>query len=800
MPSFAANLEKTLHAALTDAGERRHEYATLEHLLLALIGDEDASAVMTACGVDTGELSAVVKQYLEQEYQSLKSEEGSDPQPTAGFQRVIQRAILHVQSSGKDTVTGANVLVALFSERDSYAVYFLQQQDMSRLDAVSYISHGIGKGGKQVEGKPPQGAEEAQSGGEPGAEGGKAADKKETALDQFTVNLNQKAEDGRIDPLIGRGPEVDRTVQILCRRSKNNPLYVGDPGVGKTAIAEGLARKIVEGDVPEVLEDAIIYSLDMGALLAGTRYRGDFEERLKQVVNELEGMPEAILFIDEIHTVIGAGATSGGAMDASNLLKPALSSGAIRCIGSTTYKEFRNHFEKDRALLRRFQKIDVNEPTIEDTVAILKGLRSAFEEHHKVKYTPDAIKTAVELSARYINDRKLPDKAIDVIDEVGAMQMLVPPSRRKKKITAKEIEAVIATMARIPPKSVSSDDKKALQNLDRDLKHVVFGQDAAVDKLATAMKLSRAGLRDPDKPIGSFLFSGPTGVGKTEVARQLASIMGIELKRFDMSEYMERHSVSRLIGAPPGYVGYDQGGLLTDAIDQNPHCVLLLDEIEKAHPDLFNILLQVMDNGRLTDHHGKTVDFRNVVLIMTTNAGASDMAKQGIGFGDVSKEDASEEAVKRMFTPEFRNRLDAIVPFGYLGKSTVARVVDKFILQLELQLAEQNVDIQFDKESRAWLADKGYDKLYGARPMGRLIQEKIKQPLAEELLFGKLADGGEVSVTMKDGKPAFQLTPAPPKAAPKRKAAAKKKPAPKKKPDAGASEGPEAKDGGKDKG
>jgi len=776
MPSFAANLEKTLHAALTDAGERHHEYATLEHLLLALIDDDDAAQVMNACGVDLSELTAVVKQYLEQEYQSLQSDESADPQPTAGFQRVIQRAILHVQSSGKDTVTGANVLVALFSERDSYAVYFLQQQDMSRLDAVSFISHGIGKGGKQIENRPPDGAE----GGESQAEE-KAGEKgkKETALDQFTVNLNKKAEDGRIDPLIGRGPEVDRTVQILCRRSKNNPLYVGDPGVGKTAIAEGLARKIVEGDVPEVLQDAVIYSLDMGALLAGTRYRGDFEERLKQVVNELEGMPEAILFIDEIHTVIGAGATSGGAMDASNLLKPALSSGAIRCIGSTTYKEFRNHFEKDRALLRRFQKIDVNEPTIEDTIKILKGLKSAFQDHHKVTYTVDALKTAVELSARYINDRKLPDKAIDVIDEVGAMQMLVAPSRRKKKITAREIEAVIATMARIPPKSVSSDDKKALENLERDLKHVVFGQDAAVHKLSTAMKLSRAGLRDPDKPIGSFLFSGPTGVGKTEVARQLASIMGIELKRFDMSEYMERHSVSRLIGAPPGYVGYDQGGLLTDAVDQNPHCVLLLDEIEKAHPDLFNILLQVMDNGRLTDHHGKTVDFRNVVLIMTTNAGAADMARSGIGFGDVSKEDASEEAVKRMFTPEFRNRLDAIVPFAYLGKSTVGRVVDKFILQLELQLAEQNVDIQFDKESRSWLADKGYDRLYGARPMGRLIQEKIKQPLAEELLFGKLADGGEVSVTMKDGKPSFELTPAPPKA--KKKPAAKKKAAPKRK-------------------
>ena len=756
MPSFASNLETTLHNALHQASERRHEYATLEHLLLALIEDEDAAQVMTACGVDLGELAEVVTQYLDQEYQSLKGEDGSDPQPTAGFQRVVQRAILHVQSSGKDTVTGANVLVALFSERDSYAVYFLQQQDMSRLDAVSFISHGIGKNGAQAA-RPPQGTDEGAKADEKGEA------KKETALDQFTVNLNEKAKSGKVDPLIGRGPEVDRTIQILCRRSKNNPLYVGDPGVGKTAIAEGLARKIVEGEVPEVLQDAVIYSLDMGALLAGTRYRGDFEERLKQVVTELEGMPDAVLFIDEIHTVIGAGATSGGAMDASNLLKPALSSGAIRCIGSTTYKEFRNHFEKDRALLRRFQKIDVNEPTVEDTVKILKGLRTAFEDHHKVKYTPEAIRTAVELSARYINDRKLPDKAIDVIDEVGAMQMLVPPARRKKKITPREIEQVIATMARIPPKSVSSDDKRALENLERDLKQVVFGQDAAVQKLATAMKLSRAGLRDPDKPIGSFLFSGPTGVGKTEVARQLASIMGIELKRFDMSEYMERHSVSRLIGAPPGYVGYDQGGLLTDAVDQNPHCVLLLDEIEKAHPDLFNILLQVMDNGRLTDHHGKTVDFRNVVLIMTTNAGASDMARQGIGFGDVSKEDAQDEAVKKMFTPEFRNRLDAIVPFTYLGRETVARVVDKFILQLELQLAEQNVHIQFDREARDWLGEKGYDKLYGARPMARLIQERIKQPLAEELLFGKLSEGGEVQVSVKDGKPSFEMTPAPPK-------------------------------------
>jgi ATP-dependent Clp protease ATP-binding subunit ClpA len=777
MPSFAQSLEKTLHSALSHASERSHEYATLEHLLLALIDDTDAAQVMQACGVDLGDLGDVVRQYLDQEYQSLKTEEKGDPAPTAGFQRVIQRAILHVQSSGKDTVTGANVLVALFSERDSYAVYFLQQQDMSRLDAVSYISHGIGKGGKRVEDRSPKGSSDENTPTPEDKNETKAAagNKKDSALDQFTVNLNEKALNGKVDPLIGRGPEVDRTIQILCRRSKNNPLYVGDPGVGKTAIAEGLARKIVEGDVPEVLAEAVIYSLDMGSLLAGTRYRGDFEERLKQVVSELEKMPHAVLFIDEIHTVIGAGATSGGAMDASNLLKPALSGGTIRCIGSTTYKEFRNHFEKDRALLRRFQKIDVNEPTIEDTIKILRGLRTAFEEHHKVKYTPDAIKTAVELSARYINDRKLPDKAIDVIDEVGAMQMLVPPSRRKKTITAREIEQVIATMARIPPKSVSSDDKKALGNLERDLKRVVFGQDKAIDLLSTAMKLSRAGLRDPDKPIGSFLFSGPTGVGKTEVAKQLATIMGIELKRFDMSEYMERHSISRLIGAPPGYVGFDQGGLLTDAIDQNPHCVLLLDEIEKAHPDLFNILLQVMDNGRLTDHHGKTVDFRNVVLIMTTNAGASDMARQGIGFGDTSKEDAGEEAVKQMFTPEFRNRLDAIVPFAYLAKDTISRVVDKFILQLELQLADQNVHIQFDSDARTWLGDRGYDKLYGARPMGRVIQEKVKQPLAEELLFGKLAHGGEVHVSVKEDALNFELTPSAPKVAKaKKKAPAKR--------------------------
>jgi len=762
MPSFARNLETTLHNALAAAAGRKHEYATLEHLLLALTDDSEASAVMVACGVDTGELKATVTHYLDSELEALRVEGQTDPSPTSGFQRVVQRAILHVQSSGRDEVTGANVLVALFSERESYAVYFLQQQDMSRLDAVSYISHGVGKGGTPTEASSPKGADEEKP---TKAEGGKKA---ETALKQFCVDLNEKARNGKVDPLIGRSAEVDRTVQILCRRSKNNPLYVGDPGVGKTAIAEGLARKIIEGNVPEVLLPAVIYSLDMGALLAGTRYRGDFEERLKAVVTELEKLPDAILFIDEIHTVIGAGATSGGAMDASNLLKPALSGGAIRCIGSTTYKEFRNHFEKDRALLRRFQKIDVNEPTIEDTIKILAGLRSAFEGHHKVKYTPDAIKSAVELSARYINDRKLPDKAIDVIDEVGAMQMLVAPNKRKKVITPKEIEQVIATMARIPPKSVSTDDTKSLASLETDLKRVVFGQNDAIEKLASAIKLSRAGLRDPDKPIGNYLFTGPTGVGKTEVARQLASIMGIPLQRFDMSEYMERHSVSRLIGAPPGYVGFDQGGLLTDAIDQQPHSVLLLDEIEKAHPDLFNILLQVMDHGRLTDQHGKSVDFRNVILIMTTNAGASDMAREAVGFGAMGREGEDEEAVKKMFTPEFRNRLDAIVPFGYLPTEVVARVVDKFILQLELQLADREVHVKLSDDAKEWLTSKGYDKLYGARPMGRLIQEKIKQPLAEELLFGKLVHGGEVVVGLKDdaekGKSlTFEITPAAPR-------------------------------------
>ena len=775
MPSFARELEQTLHNALAEAANRKHEYATLEHLLLALTDDDHAAQVMTACGVEISELQEAVAVYLDNELEALRIEGATDPSPTSGFQRVVQRAILHVQSSGRDEVTGANVLVALFSERESYAVYFLQQQDMSRLDAVSYISHGVGKGEAISESREISGAEEEEEQSEQKVGGKK---KSESPLKQFCVNLNEKAEAGKIDPLIGRTTEVDRTVQILCRRSKNNPLYVGEPGVGKTAIAEGLARRIVEEDVPDVLQPAVIYALDMGALLAGTRYRGDFEERLKAVVSELEKMPHAILFIDEIHTVIGAGATSGGAMDASNLLKPALSNGAIRCIGSTTYKEFRNHFEKDRALLRRFQKIDINEPTVEDTIKILQGLRPHYEEHHNVKYTADAIKAAVELSSRYINDRKLPDKAIDVIDETGASQMLVAPSKRRKMITPNEIEQVISMMARIPPKQVSTDDKQALESLDTDLKRVVFGQDLAIETLSSAIKLSRAGLREPHKPIGNYLFTGPTGVGKTEVARQLSSIMGIPLERFDMSEYMERHSVSRLIGAPPGYVGYDQGGLLTDAVDQHPHCVLLLDEIEKAHPDLFNVLLQVMDNGKLTDHHGKTVDFRNVILIMTTNAGAADMASEGIGFGDVSKEDASEEAVKKMFTPEFRNRLDAIVPFGYLPPPVVARVVDKFILELELQLADREVHIKLDDEAKTWLTERGYDKLYGARPMGRLIQEKVKQPLAEELLFGKLVNGGEVNVSVKDDALEFHLTPAPPKRKPpkkKKKSAAKPK-------------------------
>src|SRR5215204_2124526 len=662
MPTFSRSLEQSLHRALAVANERHHEYATLEHLLLALIDDQDAAAVMRACNVDLEKLKRNLASYLESELDNLVTEGGDDSKPTAGFQRVIQRAVIHVQSSGREEVTGANVLVAIFAERESHAAYFLQEQDMTRYDAVNYISHGIAKRPGLSETRSPRGSEEETPNERPTQDAGDARQKKKgDALDAYCVNLNKKARDGRIDPLIGRESEVQRTIQVLCRRQKNNPLLVGDPGVGKTAIAEGLARKIVLGEVPEVLENATVFALDMGTLLAGTRYRGDFEERLKQVIKEIEQHPNAIMFIDEIHTVIGAGATSGGAMDASNLLKPALASGTLRCVGSTTYKEYRQYFEKDRALVRRFQKIDVAEPTVPDTIEILKGLKPYYEEFHKLRYTNEAIKAAVELSAKYINDRKLPDKAIDVIDETGASQMLVPEHRRKKTIGVKEIETTIASMARIPPKTVSKDDAEVLASLETMLKRVVYGQDRAIEALTSSIKLARAGLRDPDKPIGSYLFAGPTGVGKTEVAKQLAVTLGVELLRFDMSEYMERHTVSRLIGAPPGYVGFDQGGLLTDGIDQHPHCVVLLDEIEKAHPDLFNILLQVMDHGKLTDHNGKSVDFRNVILIMTSNVGAMELQKAPIGFGRKREQGDDEEAINRMFTPEFRNRLDAII-------------------------------------------------------------------------------------------------------------------------------------------
>ncbi len=720
---LSRNLEQTLHRALAHANERQHEYATLEHLLLALVEDQDAIAVLRACGIDLDRLRKDIVQYLDNELAGLVTTRGGEAKPTAGFQRVLQRAAIHVQSSGREEVTGANVLVAMFSERESHAVYFLQEQDMSRLDAVNYISHGVAKVPGRAETRRVRGAEEEQSSSSPSERSGRRG---QEALATYCVNLNKKAASGRIDPLIGREPEVERTIQILCRRYKNNPLFVGDPGVGKTAIAEGLARKIVRGEVPEVLENCVIYALDMGTLLAGTRYRGDFEERLKAVLAELEAQEGAIMFIDEIHTVIGAGATSGGSMDASNLLKPALASGTLRCIGSTTYKEYRNYFEKDRALVRRFQKIDVNEPTVEDSIKILRGVKPYYESHHKVRYTADAIRASVELAARYINDRKLPDKAIDVIDEVGAAQMLLPPAKRKRTITVKDVEAVVAMIARIPPKSVSTDDKETLRSLDHRLRSVVFGQDKAIDALVSAIKLSRAGLREPEKPIGCYLFSGPTGVGKTEVARQLSLTLGIELKRFDMSEYMERHTVSRLIGAPPGYVGFDQGGLLTDAVDQHPHCVLLLDEIEKAHPDLFNILLQVMDHGKLTDHNGKSVDFRNVILIMTTNAGAADMAKRAIGFGQEARTGEDEEAVNKLFAPEFRNRLDAVIGFSRLTPDIVSRVVDKFVAQLESQLAERAVTIMVTDEARTWLAEKGYDELFGARPLARVIQENIK--------------------------------------------------------------------------
>jgi ATP-dependent Clp protease ATP-binding subunit ClpA len=761
LPSFSKSLETALHRALEAANERSHEYATLEHLLLALIDDRDAAAVMRACTVDVDALRTRVTGYLDNDLGSLVSKDAAEAQPTTGFQRVIHRAVVHVQSSGREEVTGANVLVAIFAERESHAAYFLQEQEMTRFDAVQYISHGIAKRPGMSDPRPVRGVDEDQ------ATEGEERKPSQDALNTYCVNLNRKAREGKIDPLIGREPEVLRTIQVLCRRQKNNPLFVGEPGVGKTAIAEGLARKIIKSDVPEILKGSTIFALDMGALLAGTRYRGDFEERLKAVMKEIENYPGAILFIDEIHTVIGAGATSGGAMDASNLLKPALQSGTVRCIGSTTYKEYRQHFEKDRALVRRFQKIDVKEPSIEDSVAILKGLKPYFEDFHKLKYTNEAIKTAVELSAKYIHDRKLPDKAIDVIDETGASQMLLAEGKRKKKITVKEIEATVATMARIPPKTVTKSDAEVLHNLGKDLKRVVFGQDRAIEALSSAIKLSRAGLREPEKPIGCYLFSGPTGVGKTEVARQLADLMGVELLRFDMSEYMEKHTVSRLIGAPPGYVGFDQGGLLTDGIDQHPHSVLLLDEIEKAHPDLFNILLQVMDHGKLTDHNGKQVDFRNVVLIMTTNAGAADLAKPPMGFARSKRDGDDSEAINRMFSPEFRNRLDSVIAFSGLPTEIIEKVVEKFIFQLEAQLADRNVMIELSEDATKWLAEKGYDEKFGARPLARVIQEHIKRPLADELLFGKLESGGTVKVVVKgegkDRELAFEYLAADPK-------------------------------------
>ncbi|MBV7410416.1 ATP-dependent Clp protease ATP-binding subunit ClpA [Maritimibacter sp. DP1N21-5] len=749
MPSFSNTLEQAIHAALAHANERQHELATLEHLLLALIDEPDAARVMKACSVDLEELRQTLLKYIDDELSAFETNiEGSEAVPTAAFQRVIQRAAIHVQSSGRTEVTGANVLVAIFAERESNAAYFLQEQDMTRYDAVNYIAHGVAKDPSYGETRPVSGTPDFEEATNEGAD----EEAKDSALGKYCVDLNAKARAGDIDPLIGRDQEVERCIQVLCRRRKNNPLLVGDPGVGKTAIAEGLAMKIEAGETPEVLSETTIFSLDMGALLAGTRYRGDFEERLKAVVTELENHPDAVLFIDEIHTVIGAGATSGGAMDASNLLKPALQGGKLRCMGSTTYKEFRQHFEKDRALSRRFQKIDVNEPTVEDTIKILKGLKPYFEDHHHIKYTNDAIKTAVELSSRYINDRKLPDKAIDVIDEAGAAQHLVAASKRRKSIGAKEIEEIIAKIARIPPKSVSKDDQEVLRDLEGALKRVVFGQDNAIDALSSAIKLSRAGLRDPEKPIGNYLFAGPTGVGKTEVARQLADTLGVELLRFDMSEYMEKHAVSRLIGAPPGYVGFDQGGLLTDGVDQHPHCVLLLDEIEKAHPDVYNILLQVMDHGQLTDHNGRTVNFRNVVLIMTSNAGATEQAKEAIGFGRARREGEDTAAIERTFTPEFRNRLDAVIAFAPLGKEVIMQIVEKFVTQLEAQLMDRHVSIELTPKAAAWLGDKGYDDKMGARPLGRVIQEHIKKPLAEELLFGRLVKGGHVKVGVKDGE------------------------------------------------
>jgi ATP-dependent Clp protease ATP-binding subunit ClpA len=753
MPSFSSSLENAIHTSLAYATQRKHELATLEHLLLALLDEPDASRVMRACSVSLETLRNKLTNFIENELDSLVTDvENLEAQPTTAFQRVIQRAVIHVQSSGKQEVTGANVLVAIFAERESHAAYFLQEQEMTRYDAVNFIAHGVAKDAAMNEQREVTGSEDFD-----GFDGETVPEEAESALSKYCVDLNARAREGGIDPLIGRDHEVERCIQVLCRRRKNNPILVGDPGVGKTAIAEGLAVKIIAGETPEVLSETIIYSLDMGSLLAGTRYRGDFEERLKAVMTELEDHPDAVLFIDEIHTIIGAGATSGGAMDASNLLKPALQGGKLRCMGSTTYKEYRQHFEKDRALARRFQKIDVKEPSVEDAIKILKGIKSAFEEHHDVKYSLDAIKSAVELSARYIHDRKLPDKAIDVIDEAGASQRLVPASKRRKTLGVKEIEDVVAKLARIPAKNVSRDDMTLLKELDASLKRVVFGQDTAIEALSSAIKLARAGLREPEKPIGNYLFAGPTGVGKTEVAKQLADTLGVELIRFDMSEYMEKHAISRLIGAPPGYVGFDQGGLLTDGVDQNPHCVLLLDEIEKAHPDVFNILLQVMDHGKLTDHNGRTTDFRNVILIMTSNAGASEAAKEAIGFGRDRRTGEDTAAIERTFTPEFRNRLDATISFAPLSKEVIVKVVDKFVLQLEAQLMDRNVTFELSPDAAGWLADKGYDDKMGARPLARVIQEHLKKPLAEELLFGKLAKGGLVKVHLKDGKLDLEL-------------------------------------------
>ncbi|MDN4061433.1 ATP-dependent Clp protease ATP-binding subunit ClpA [Massilia sp. YIM B02769] len=739
---IAQELEVSLHMAFVEARQARHEFITVEHLLLALLDNPSAAEVLRACAVNIDDLRKTLTNFIGDNTPTVPGTGEVDTQPTLGFQRVIQRAIMHVQSAsnGKKEVTGANVLVAIFGEKDSHAVYYLHQQGVTRLDVVNFISHGVRKDQQIDSQKASEGVEEAQ------VEGAT----KESPLDQFTQNLNKSAADGKIDPLIGREEEVDRVIQILCRRRKNNPLLVGEAGVGKTAIAEGLAWRIVQEDVPEILQNAVVFSLDMGALLAGTKYRGDFEQRLKAVLKQLKDTPNGILFIDEIHTIIGAGSASGGTLDASNLLKPALANGQLKCIGATTFTEFRGVFEKDHALSRRFQKVDVNEPSVEQTVQILRGLKSRFEEHHGVKYSSSALSTAAELAARFINDRHLPDKAIDVIDEAGAAQRILPKSKQKKTIGKTEIEEIIAKIARIPPQTVNQDDRSKLQTIDRDLRNVVFGQDPAIDALASAIKMARAGLGKQDKPIGSFLFSGPTGVGKTEVAKQLAFILGIELIRFDMSEYMERHAVSRLIGAPPGYVGFDQGGLLTEAITKKPHAVLLLDEIEKAHPDIFNILLQVMDHGTLTDNNGRKADFRNVIIIMTTNAGAESLTKRSVGFVDARATGDEMADIKRMFTPEFRNRLDSIISFRALDEDIILRVVDKFLMQLEEQLHEKKVEAIFTEKLRKFLGAKGFDPQMGARPMSRLIQDMIRKALADELLFGRLVNGGRVTVDLNE--------------------------------------------------